>query len=198
MSLRLRLFIATTAIFTFLFTQNAQAIEIPLTCVDLKSYGIRISDVTRGCLKSEASLGAGAIMFSGIPKTKLDDQVLLRFKAAQAAAKENGVRIYIASGFRSLARQQYLFNQAVKKYGNQSEAAKWVSPPEYSHHPQGLAMDINYPNDRAGAKWLENHGSTFGLCRVFENEWWHFEPVIAPGWKCPKMFKNARSEYILD
>jgi D-alanyl-D-alanine dipeptidase len=30
------------------------------------------------------------------------------------------------------------------------------------------------------------------LCRVFENEWWHFEGNIAPGWRCPKMLKDAQ------
>ncbi len=27
-----------------------------------------------------------------------------------------------------------------------AEAAKWVLPPQFSHHPQGLAIDVNYPD----------------------------------------------------
>jgi hypothetical protein len=51
-----------------------------------------------------------------------------------------------------------------------------------------LALDINYP---AGAAWLESNGARFGLCRVYGNEWWHFEGVIAPGQPCPAMAQNA-------
>jgi LAS superfamily LD-carboxypeptidase LdcB len=40
---------------------------------------------------------------------------MYRFKAAKAAAKKDGVTIYVVSGFRSLSRQQTLFNQAVRK-----------------------------------------------------------------------------------
>jgi len=60
-----------------------------------------------------------------------------------------------------------------------------------SHHPWGVAIDVNYPDEPVGAGWLEVNGSTFGLCRVFDNEWWHFEPVIAPGWKCPALVPDA-------
>jgi hypothetical protein len=60
-----------------------------------------------------------------------------------------------------------------------------------SHHPWGVAIDVNYPDEPVGAGWLEVNGSKFGLCRVFENEWWHFEPVIAPGWKCPALAPDA-------
>jgi hypothetical protein len=26
-----------------------------------------------------------------------------------------------------------------------------------------------------GASWLERNGAAYGLFRVYENEWWHFE-----------------------
>jgi hypothetical protein len=55
-------------------------------------------------------------------------------------------------------------------------------------HPWGLAVDINYKTGRPeGAKWLEDNGYKFGLCRRYENEWWHFEPLVAPGEKCPPL-----------
>ena len=123
--------------------------------------------------------------------TELHPLLLERFKAAYLAAKRDGVNLYITSGFRTLTRQELLFERAVKKYGSESEAAKWVLPAPYSHHPQGLAIDVNYPGDRPGAQWLELNGSKFGLCRVYANEWWHFEGVIAPGEPCPPLAPNA-------
>ena len=164
---------------------------IPLSCAKKTNYAIRISNVIKGCEKTEVSLGAGAISRSLIRPDQVDKQLMNRFKAAQAAAKKDGQALYIASGFRSLARQKVLFAQAVRKYGSATEASKWVAPPLISHHPWGVAIDVNYPDEAVGAGWLEVNGSKFGLCRVFENEWWHFEPVIAPGWKCPALVPDA-------
>jgi len=164
---------------------------IPLSCAKKTNYIIRISNVIKGCEKTEFSLGAGAIPHSLIRPSAIDEQLMYRFKAAQAAAKKDGQKIYITSGFRSLDRQKVLFAQAVKKYGNEVEASKWVAPPLVSHHPWGVAIDVNYPDEPVGARWLEVNGSKFGLCRIFKNEWWHFEPVIAPGWKCPALVSNA-------
>ena len=164
---------------------------IPLSCANKKDYTIRISNVIKGCEKTEYSLGAGAIPRSMTRPNTIDKQVIYRFKAAQAAAKKDGQAIFIASGYRSLAYQKSLFTKAIKKYGSEAEASKWVAPPLVSHHPWGIAIDVNYPDEPVGAGWLEVNGSKFGLCRVYENEWWHFEPVIAPGWKCPPLVKDA-------
>ena len=164
---------------------------IPLSCAKKSDYTIRISNVIKGCEKTEVSLGAGAISRSLIRPSVVDKQLMNRFKAAQATAKKDGQVLYIASGFRSLSRQKTLFAQAIKKYGSATEASKWVAPPLVSHHPWGVAIDVNYPDEPVGAGWLEVNGAKFGLCRVFDNEWWHFEPVIAPGWKCPALVPDA-------
>ena len=186
-----RVFIAFLLVFS-LFNEVSHASDtIPLQCMNKKTKVLRISNVIKGCEKTELSLGAGAISRSLIRPNELDQQLLTRFKAAQAAAKKEGQVIYIVSGFRSLSRQKTLFANAVRKYGSASEASKWVAPPLISHHPWGVAIDVNYPDEPVGAGWLEIHGYKFGLCRVFENEWWHFEPVIAPGWKCPALVPDA-------
>ena len=185
-------FIAFLLVFS-LFNEVSHASDtIPLQCMNKKTKLLRISNVVKGCEKTEVSLGAGAISRSLIRPSDVDKQLMYRFQAAQAAAKKEGETIYIVSGFRTLSRQQTLFNQAVRKYGSKNEASKWVAPPLISHHPWGIAIDVNYPDEPVGAGWLEIHGSKFGLCRVFENEWWHFEPVIAPGWKCPPLVPDAR------
>lgn len=114
-----------------------------------------------------------------------------RFSVAQFFARADGVELSLTSGFRSLARQQILFDREVVIRGSESEAAKWVLPPKSSNHPRGLAIDVNYPNGRAEALWLERNGSRFGLCRVYANEWWHFEGVISPGQACPELAPNA-------
>ena len=186
-----RAFLAFLLVFLSINGISHASDTIPLSCANKTNYAIRVSNVIKGCEKTELSLGAGAISRSLIRPDTLDKQLMNRFKAAQAAAKKDGQALYIASGFRSLDRQKVLFAQAVRKYGSANEASKWVSPPFISHHPWGVAIDVNYPNEPVGAGWLEVNGSKFGLCRVFENEWWHFEPVIAPGWKCPALVPDA-------
>jgi hypothetical protein len=123
--------------------------------------------------------------------TELHPLLATRFSVAQSFARVDGVELFITSGFRSLSRQQMLFDREVAIRGSESEAAKWVLPPQFSKHPRGLAIDVNYPDGRDQALWLERNGSRFGLCRVYANEWWHFEGVIAPGQACPDPAPNA-------
>lgn len=187
-----RVFIAFLLVFSLINEVSHASDTIPLSCMNKKTFSLRVSNVIKGCEKTEVSLGAGAIPHSLIRPNSLDKQLVYRFKAAQAAAVKDGQKIYIVSGFRSLSRQETLYKQAIRKYGSADEASKWVAPPLISHHPWGVAIDVNYPNEPVGAGWLEVHGYKFGLCRVFDNEWWHFEPVIAPGWKCPALVPDAR------
>lgn len=164
-----------------------------LSCFETSTATVQVT-TEESCPFGLISLGDSAlqqITDSNSVTTELHPLLLQRFNAAYLVAKSEGVNLYITSGFRSLARQEVLFERAVAKYGSESEAAKWVLPAPYSHHPQGLAIDVNFPGDRPGAKWLELNGAKFGLCRVYANEWWHFEGVIAPGQTCPPLAPNA-------
>ena len=163
----------------------------PLLCFNIETRDLRTSDTESGCISPEESLGNTPIAHSEVRPTKLDRTFEVRFLAAQAAAKAAGFNIRITSGFRSQQLQERLFSDAIKKYGSEKEASKWVLPKDISHHPWGIAIDVNYPGDRKAVKWLEDNGYSFGLCRVYLNEWWHFEPVIAPGEPCPPMMVNA-------
>jgi D-alanyl-D-alanine dipeptidase len=173
------------------FSNTTNSLPIPLSCMNKITYEVRVTNIEKECVATELSLGSSEIKHGVNYPNEMNSQLLIRFTAAKAAAAKDGQRIYIASGFRTLERQKYLFANAVKKYGSELEAAKWVAPPYVSHHPWGLAIDVNYPNEPVGAGWLEINGATFGLCRVYENEWWHFEPVIAPGGTCPVLLPNA-------
>lgn len=164
-----------------------------ISCFDLEKLQVSFINQSQ-CPENLLSLGDGALIKSD-PATVLvgDIHPLLRqrFVVASAFARSEGIKLEITSGFRSLERQQFLFAREVARRGSQREAAKWVLPPRDSHHPQGLAIDINYPNDRVAAKWLDINGWRFGLCRVYANEWWHFEAVSAPGEACPIPAPNA-------
>jgi D-alanyl-D-alanine carboxypeptidase len=180
----------------FLTVESTRDSDFPtsyLSCFESSSKSIRVT-TAESCPKGLISLGDGELTESSTASGDIVEAhpiLIARFNAAREAASLAGIHLYITSGFRSRERQGELFANAIKKYGDETEAAKWVLPPQYSHHPQGLALDINYPGDPAGAKWLDENGSRFGLCRVYANEWWHFEGKIAPGGICPDLAENA-------
>jgi LAS superfamily LD-carboxypeptidase LdcB len=144
----------------------------------------------KGC-GQDKSLGATKISAPVNDASNLNFHVKNRFLAAQSEARKEGINLVITSGFRTADRQEYLFKKAIAKYGSEKEASKWVLPPSKSHHPDGIALDVNYPGDQVETKWLEKNGFKYGLCRVYKNEWWHFEPLVAPGEVCPALVPNA-------
>jgi len=185
------LLVATALCLSFFAPSNpVNADEAPI--IDYcggKSSG-KIRAITVGsCSKTELSLGNQALTRSAKRPAKLATQLDSRFLVARVAAQKAGYDINVTSGYRSLERQKYLFQQAVLKYGSKAEASKWVLPPEKSNHPWGLAIDINYgisgTKARQSTAWLDRNGYKYGLCRRYENEWWHFEPLVAPGTRCP-------------
>lgn len=195
---RKRVLIVATALCLSLLTpaNPVHANEAPI--IDYcggKSSG-KVRAITEGsCKKTERSLGNAALTRAEKRPTQLVKQLNARYLVARAAAQKKGYDINITSGYRSVDRQSYLFKQAVKKHGSKAEATKWVLPAEKSNHPWGLAIDINYgisgTKAKQSATWLDKNGYKFGLCRRYQNEWWHFEPLVAPGTQCPVMEPHA-------
>jgi D-alanyl-D-alanine carboxypeptidase len=102
--------------------------------------------------------------------------------AAQTQAEHEGVPLVVTSGWRSETHQQRLLDEAVTRNGSLEEALRWVARPRDSRHVTGEAVDVGPPS---GAQWLDQHGAAFGLCRIFDNETWHFELATEPGGSCP-------------
>jgi len=111
----------------------------------------------------------------------LDPELRRRFEAARDAAADAGVTLELTSGWRSPEEQQALVDEALATHGSAEEAHRWVLPPETSEHVAGRAIDVG-PADAAG--WLAENAAVHGLCRTYENEWWHFELMPADG-VCP-------------
>ena len=59
-----------------------------------------------------------------------------------AAAKAEGLNLFIRSGFRSYATQKQLYNNYVKRDGV-AEADRYSARPGHSEHQSGLGFDIN-------------------------------------------------------
>lgn len=140
-----------------------------------------------GSSVEDGFLPAGAtIDDTGYPGlANLDSALRQALREASAAATAEGVRIDVVSGWRSAAYQQQLLDDAVDDYGSREEAARWVATPDRSLHVSGDAVDVGF----AAAAWLDENGAAFGLCRIYDNESWHFElRPDAPTEGCPALF----------
>jgi hypothetical protein len=94
--------------------------------------------------------------------------------ALQSLINASGGRIWINSGYRSVERQQQLWDGAVAKYGSEDAARRWVAPPGKSNHNHGLAADLGGDMELAH-QLAPQYGLTFPMS--WEN--WHIEPVGA-------------------
>lgn len=106
----------------------------------------------------------------GVANVHRDLLLAVRRAAVDAAAE--GIDFQVNSGWRSPAYQAQLLRDAVLKFGSRAQAARWVATPERSAHVSGDAIDIGPPR---AAAWLSTNGARYGLCRIYQNEPWHFE-----------------------
>jgi hypothetical protein len=102
----------------------------------------------------------------------LDPALLEALREAATDAAGDRVVFHVNSGWRSVAYQEQLLDEAVSTYGSRKAAARWVATPETSAHVSGDAVDIG-PSGAAG--WLSAHGARHGLCQTYRNEPWHYE-----------------------
>ncbi len=93
------------------------------------------------------------------------------FLRLRKAARNAGVSIHIASGFRSMAEQRHLYHCYLSKQCNGGHLA---AVPGYSNHQSGHALDLN---TAAGGvySFLANHGHAYGFRRTVAIEKWHWE-----------------------
>ncbi|MFD4461804.1 M15 family metallopeptidase [Nocardia sp. NPDC058480] len=118
----------------------------------------------------------------------LDPPLAVAYTLAEQQAHAENVPLSITSGHRTYEQQEWLWQDGLATYGSPDEARRWVLPPEESTHVSGHAVDVG---PQVGAQWLEENGNRWGLCRTFDNEWWHFELVTAPGTPCPPRVPDA-------
>jgi zinc D-Ala-D-Ala carboxypeptidase len=149
------------------------------------------SSEQRGALgEADGAVPNGTTVFNdelpGI--ANLDTALLDALRKAAADAADDGVELFVDSGWRSPEYQNQLLHAAVFEYGSEKEAARWVATPNTSAHVSGDAIDIR-PFDATA--WLSKRGANYGLCQIYSNEPWHYElrpTAIADG--CPPMYAD--------
>jgi zinc D-Ala-D-Ala carboxypeptidase len=128
--------------------------------------------------------------FPGV--ANLDPALLGALRQAATDAADDGVELYVTSGWRSPEYQKKLLREAVSEYGSEEEAARWVATAETSPHVSGDAVDIG-PFDATA--WLSKHGAEYGLCQIYSNEPWHYElRPEATDHGCPPMYADPTQD----
>ncbi|WP_246021102.1 M15 family metallopeptidase [Arthrobacter echini] len=114
-----------------------------------------------------------------------------------AAAREDGVGLVIASGYRSYAEQDVTYRHWLDHYGSSADADVVSARPGYSEHQTGLAFDIAQEDGSctlvacfagtAAAQWAAEHAAEYGIIlryplgyhtvTGFFAEPWHFRYV---------------------
>ncbi|MCI7767006.1 MAG: D-alanyl-D-alanine carboxypeptidase family protein [Oscillospiraceae bacterium] len=88
------------------------------------------------------------------------------FDRMQSAAAEEGLNIYISSGFRSYDYQAGLYERYVERSGK-AEADRYSARPGYSEHQTGLAFDLNSIDitfaDTDEYEWVKEHCAEYGF-----------------------------------
>jgi hypothetical protein len=115
------------------------------------------------------------------PVGGINASFITRFHALQKAIQAHGGDLKITSGGRDEVLQARLFQAAIKKYGSEAAARKWVAPPGKSNHDlhAGLKYGLGdgaVASDVKGDIALAHElAPQFGLTFPLSNEAWHME-----------------------
>ena len=84
----------------------------------------------------------------------------------KSAAANEGLSIYISSGFRSYSSQVQIYNNFVNSYG-QSSADTFSARPGHSEHQSGLCFDLNSIDDSFAytpeSAWVNQNAHKYGF-----------------------------------
>ena len=161
------LVVVTVAIIATLVYQSASSSAPPFSEVLRGDHGGTPTE-------ADGALPHGVTVFDdtfpGV--ANLDPDLLKALREAATDAADDGVKLYVNSGWRSPEYQDRLFREAVSRYGSEEQAAQWVATADTSAHVSGDAVDIG---SFGATAWLSEHGAAYGLCQVYRNESWHYE-----------------------
>jgi D-alanyl-D-alanine carboxypeptidase len=130
---------------------------------------------------------------------KVDERIAEYVTDMISDAKKAGVSLLICSSYRSVSRQQELFDDEVKKYVSAgrsmdealTEAAYGVAVPGHSEHSTGLALDIVTPEyqildsgfeETDAFRWLSENAYKYGFILRYPKDKTHITKIKYEPW----------------
>ncbi len=103
----------------------------------------------------------------------LDKTVSAAFNKMKEDAAKEGLKLWIASGYRSYDYQKNLYNKYVKRDG-QVKADTYSARAGHSEHQTGLCFDLNQVNDTFASTpesaWVNAHAHEYGFIIRYPKE----------------------------
>lgn len=114
-------------------------------------------------------------------------EALVQLERMAAAARDEGVRLLVDSGYRSAAYQRTIYERRLGAGERFEDIVRHTAPPGYSRHALGLAVDF-HPSASGFQKsdayrWLRRHAQDYGFHETYHRgntlgvvwEPWHWE-----------------------
>ena len=123
-----------------------------------------------------------------------------------AAAREQGLSVYLSSGYRGYDEQSYLYNRKVAQYGSAEIAATIVAPPGTSEHQTGLCCDITdrYYESKDSSlentelyKWMYANCADYGFILRYPKDKEDITGIIYEPWHFRYVGQEA-AKYIME
>lgn len=124
----------------------------------------------------------------------IHSKIVKSYKAMKKAAENDGVNIYIISGYRTYQRQENNFNTRYNQYKNQgysdkeayAKTAAIIAVPGTSEHHLGLSLDLNslyqtFGSTREG-KWLAKNAHKYGFILRYEADTTDITGIVYEPW----------------
>lgn len=166
--------------------------------IDITSWEYRLAN-------ADNSIGEYTPELDTVEGQKLDKRMTDAMKDFVAAARAQGLSVYLSSGYRSYDEQNYLYQRKVSQYGEE-QAKKIVAPPGTSEHQTGLACDITdkyyeFKNssleNTALYQWMSQHCQEYGFIVRYPKDKEDVTGIIYEPWHFRYVGKDA-AEYIMD
>ena len=114
---------------------SPEPVENSLPDIDITSWEFLLANPTH-------DIGEYAPPVDYIEGIGLDSRIIEPMREFIAAARAEGLSVYLSSGYRTYADQNYLYNRKIGQGYSPEDAAKIVAKPGTSEHQTGLACDI--------------------------------------------------------
>lgn len=141
-----------------------------------------------------------------IGEEQVDERIYDPLSAMIDAAAEEGITLWVASGYRSTQDQEAILSRAVENRQNQGmgeqealeNALRTIARPGYSEHHTGLAVDFGDVSrefeftDAYG--WLSAHSAEYGFVQRYKTEKSHITGIDNESWHYRYVGKEQAEE----